>query len=89
MLVLGHLEAFDLAVGRARGDHRDLALELDEAFQDAGRVFQRAPGRVRVAAFGDLGLAFAVIAELPRLQHRRQADFPTAAASCEALCTGA
>ena len=73
VLVLGHLETFDLAVAAARGDDRDLALEIDEAFEDAGRVLQRAPGGDRIAAFRDLGLALAVIAKPAGLQHGRQA----------------
>ena len=74
VLVLGDVETLDLAVAAARRDHRHLALEIDETFEDAGRVVQGSPRRGRVAAFCDLGLALAVVAELPRLQHRRQAD---------------
>ena len=75
VLVLGHLEAFDFAVVAARGDHRHLALERDEAFQDARHAAQRPPRRVGVGSTHDLGLALAVVAERARLQHRRQADF--------------
>ena len=72
VLVLRHLEAFDLAVAAARGDDGDLALEIDETFDDAGRVVQRPPGRDRIAAFGDLGLALSVITEPAGLEHGRQ-----------------
>ena len=50
VLVFGHLEAFHLAVGRTRRHHRYFALEADEAFEDAGRLAQGAPGGGRVAA---------------------------------------
>ena len=54
-----------------------------------GAFLQAAPGGRGVAALRDLGLALAVVAELPRLQHRRQAERAIASASCVALCTGA
>jgi len=72
VLILRHLETFDLAVAAARGDDGDLALEIDEAFDDAGSVVQRPPRGRWIAAFRDLGLAFSVIAELAGLEHGRQ-----------------
>ena len=59
---------------RARRDHRDLALERHEGFEDAGLAADVAPGRRRIGAVLDRGLALAVIAEAARLQNRRPAD---------------
>ena len=74
VLVLGHFEAFDLTVARARGHDRDFPLELDVAFQDAGRGLHVPPAAIGSVPRGNLGLALAIIAELARLQHRWQAD---------------
>ena len=74
VLVLGDVETFDRAVMRARRDHRDFALERHEGFEDAGLAADVAPGRRRIGAVLDRGLALAVIAEAARLQDRRPAD---------------
>ncbi len=74
MLVFGDVEAFDLAVGRARGDHRDLALERNEGLEDRGFGAEILPDPVRIVALADDRLALAVIAEAAGLEHGRQAD---------------
>ena len=43
MLVLGQVEARDMAVASTGGHHRDLALERDERFQDRGLRADLAP----------------------------------------------
>ena len=74
MLVFGDVEAFDLAVGRARGDHRDLALERNEGLEDRGFGAEVLPDLVRIVALADDRLALAVIAEAAGLEHGGQAD---------------
>ena len=74
MLVFGDVEAFDLAVGAARGDHRDLALERNEGLEDRGSGGEVLPDLVRIVALADDRLALAVIAEAAGLDHRGQAD---------------
>ena len=74
MLVLGDVEAFDMAVGRARGDHRDLALERNEGLEDRGSGGEVFPDLVEIVALADDRLALAVIAEAAGLDHRGQAD---------------
>ena len=74
VLVLGDVEAFDGAVVAARRDHRHLALERHERFEDAGLAADLAPGGSRIAAVADGRLAFAVIAEAAGLEHRGPAD---------------
>ena len=74
MLVFGDVEAFDMAVGRARGDHRDLALERNEGLEDRGFGAEVLPDPVRIVAVADDRLALAVIAEAAGLDHGRQAD---------------
>ena len=74
VFVLGHIEAFDGAVAPARRHHRDLALEVDEALEDRWRAADLVPGRDRVRAVADQGLAFAVVPEPPGLEHGRPAD---------------
>ena len=74
MLVFGDVEAFDLAVGRARGDHRDLALERNEGLEDRGFGAEVLPDLVRIVALADDRLALAVIAEAAGLDHGGQAD---------------
>ena len=75
MRVLDRPEVRPLAVDAARADHRDLALEIDERFEDrlAGG---RAPSHAArgVVRRRDRHLALAVVAERRRLQHRRAAD---------------
>ena len=74
MLVLGHVITFDRAVLPARGDDGDFALERHEGLENAGLAADFAPYRFGIAAVLDGGLALAVIAEAPRLQHRRPPD---------------
>ena len=74
MVVLGDVEAFHAAVVRARDDDGNLALIFDEAFQNAGRVLERLPGRERIVALADHHLALAVIAERAGLEHGGQSD---------------
>ncbi len=51
MLVLGDVEAVDLAVAAARGDHRDLALERHQGFEDRRLAADpRADAGVRIVA---------------------------------------
>ena len=69
MLVLGDVEAFDLAVGRARGDHRDLALERNEGLEDRGSGGKVLPDLADIVALADDRLALAVIAEAAGLYH--------------------
>jgi hypothetical protein len=54
-----------MAVGRARGDHRDLALEGNERFQDGGFGAEVLPDPVGIVAVADDRLTLAVIAEAP------------------------
>ncbi len=74
MLVFGDVEAFDMAVSRARGDHRDLALERNKYFEDGGSGAEVLPDPVRIIAVADDRLALAVVAEAAGLDHRGQAD---------------
>src|SRR5262245_23342570 len=74
VFVLGDVETFDLAAARARGDHRDLAFERDEGFEDCRLAADIAPGGLEIGAVADGRLALAVVAEAPRLQHRRPAE---------------
>ena len=74
VLVLGDVEAFDLAVGAARGDHRDFALERNEGLEDRGFGGELLPDPVGIVALADDGLALAVIAEAAGLEHGGQAD---------------
>src|SRR5262249_31863182 len=74
MLVFRRLEAFHVAVTRTGDDYRNLSLEIDEAFQDTRRIAYRPPGCDSITTFGDLRLALAVVTELARFEHRRQAD---------------
>ena len=74
MFVFGDVEAFDMAVGGARGDHRDLALERDEGLEDRGSGGEIRPDLIRIVAFADDRLALAVIAEAAGLDHGGKAD---------------
>ena len=74
VLVLGDIEAFDLAVLATRGDDRHFPLERHEGFEDAGLAADLAPGGLRIGAVADRRLAFAVIAEAARFQHRRPSN---------------
>ena len=58
----------------ARGDHRDLALERHEGFEDRGFGAEVVPDLVEIVALADDRLALAVIAEAAGLDHRGQAD---------------
>ena len=69
MLVLGDVEAFDLAVGGARRDHRNLALERHEGLEDRRSGAELVPELAEIAAVADHGLALAVIAEAAGLEH--------------------
>ena len=75
MLVLAEVVSHDLAFQAARRDHRDFALEGDEAFKDHRRRAQRAVNRGDVRAFADQRLALAVVAEPPGLEDRGTAEF--------------
>ena len=81
MLVLGDVEAFDVTVGGARGDHRDLALERNEGLEDRGFGAEFPPDTIRIVALADDRLPLAVIAEAAGLDHRGQADRAIAACS--------
>ena len=74
MLVLADVERGEGAVEAARRDHRHLALEIDEAFENGRRAAERAMQRREVGALADQRLALAVIAEAPRLEDRRAAE---------------
>src|SRR5258708_8631317 len=63
MFILGDVEAFDMAVGAARGDHRDLALEGNDDFQDGGLGAEILPDLIRIVAVADDLLALAVVPE--------------------------
>ena len=58
----------------ARGDDGDLARERHEGFDDARLSADLAPRGREIGAVVDDCLAFAVVAEPPRLEHRRPAD---------------
>ena len=75
MLVLAEVVNRDLAFEAARRDHRHLALESDEAFEDHRRRAQRAVNRSDVGPFADQRLALAVVTEPPGLENRRTAEF--------------
>ena len=74
MLVLGDIEADDLAVGRARGDHGDFASEWNKGFEDRGFGAEILPNPVRIVALADDRLALAVVAEAAGFQHGGNAD---------------
>src|SRR5271157_3746619 len=74
VLVLAKVVGDDLAFEAARGDHRDFALEGDEALEDHRRWAERAMNRGDVGALADQRLALAVIAEPPGLEDRRAAE---------------
>src|SRR5579863_550574 len=74
VLVFGDVETFDLTVGRAGCDHRNLALERNEGLQYRRFGADIAPGPFGIVAGTDDRLAFAVIAEATGLEHGGQAD---------------
>ena len=74
VLVLDHVEGFDLPACRARRHDRYLALERHESFQDLRLSAKLAEQRRRIAAVADHRLALAVIAKPPCLQHGRPPD---------------
>ena len=63
-----------LAVPRTHGDHRDLAAERDEGFEDQRCVADRCPRGIGVGGRTQHSLALSVVTKTPRLQHRRQSD---------------
>ena len=63
-----------VAVEAAHGDDRQLAVERHEPFEDQRHAAERRPRRVDVAGRAQHGLALAVVAAPPRLQHRGQAE---------------
>src|SRR5215831_19412770 len=73
VLVLGDVEAFDLTVGGARHDNRDLALERDESLENCGSGAELFPDAVRIVAGANDRLTLAVIAEATGLEHCWQA----------------
>ena len=75
MAVLEDGERGELPVQRARGDDREFLLELHERLVDAFRPVQSAPCRLHLIRGGELRLAFAVVAEVRRLEHGGQAEF--------------
>jgi hypothetical protein len=72
--VLHRLVTADTAVRRARGDHRDLEREIDEALQHRALALHGRPGLRRIVRLADHRLPLAVIAEARGLQHRRPAQ---------------
>ena len=75
VFVFGDVEAFDLTVLPAGGDDGNLALERHEAFENRGAGGKIVPDLRQIVAVADNALAFAVIAESPRLDNGGQADF--------------
>ena len=71
VLVFADVERREGAVQAARRNHRHLALEGDEAFQNGWRPAEPTMQREEVGPFSDQRLALAVIAETPRLEDRR------------------
>ncbi len=82
MDVFAGVEGDHRAVAAARGDHRDLAFEIDEAFEDGGRAGHRLPCGRGIGKGHDPGLAFAVVAEAAGLEDRRGADFGQRVVQC-------
>src|SRR6202022_2536089 len=76
VLVFGDVEAFDMAVSRARGNHGNLALERNEGLEDGGFGAKVLPDLVRIVAVADDRLALAVIAESAGLEHGGPGGFP-------------
>src|SRR5262245_915547 len=74
MNVLDRIIGGKTAVASAGGDNRNLAFEIDEAFEDRRHFAELLPGARRIRLALDQRLALAVIAEPPRLHHRRQID---------------
>src|SRR5262249_19965077 len=72
MLVFGDVIAFDVAIGGARRDDRDFALERDEGLEDGGFGAELIPDALDVVALADDGLALAVIAEAAGFVLRRE-----------------
>ncbi len=61
--------------GAAPCDHdRQLALEVDELLDDAALLRKRSGGPGQRRIVGNLDLAFAIVAEIGRFHHARQAD---------------
>ena len=75
--VLGRIVGGDRAVQPARGDHRNLALEGDEGFQDQRHIAHRLAGAGKAARFhvAEDALALAVIAHAPGFQDAAAVEF--------------
>ena len=71
----GHRPDRDLPVAAARQHHRKLMLERHPRFKNRRHAADRIPCRIGIGGGSQPRLAFAVIAETPRLEHRRHADF--------------
>ena len=65
----------ELAGAVARGDERDLGVEGDHAFEDAGDFVDGGPGVGGLVGGGDAELAFAVVAEAAGFEDGGEADF--------------
>ena len=74
VLVLGHVEAFDLAARGACRHHGNLAFERHEGLEDLRLAAQIVEQRRRLDAIADHRLALAVVAEAAGLQHGGPAD---------------
>ena len=74
MVVLDRRPARDLAVAAAHGHDRELAVERDEALEDARHIAELGPRGMEVGGLAEHGLALAVVAPAARLQHRRKTD---------------
>src|SRR4051812_29507519 len=74
MLVFGHIEAFDLTIGGARGDHGDLAVERNEGFQNCGSGLEFLPDMIEIVAISKHSLALAIITKAASLEYGRQSD---------------
>ena len=89
VLVFAEIEGGEVAVEAARRHHRDFALEADEAFEDRRRAAEGGEGRSEIVALAQQRLPLAVIAEAPRLQHRRPAEARQGARESAASSTAA
>jgi hypothetical protein len=74
MLVFGDVETFDMAVGAACSDDRDLAFERHEGFKDRGIGAEILPDLIEIVTLADDCLALAVITEATRLDDSWQTD---------------
>ena len=74
MLIFDRAVVYELAVLAARGDHRNLAIEIDERFEHCFLLADGAPGLGRAIGRIDSKLTLAVVAERGGFQHRRAAQ---------------